>query len=215
MTRAYRQDERWLFAHENTIRALVPTGHHVLELGCGARARDTVHLATMADVVAVDLSWQALRQATRAVPAAAFLCMDIRQPFPFANGSFPVIVASLSLHYFAWKTSQSVVAELQRCLAPGGLALVRLNSTNDTNYGAGSADSIEQNYHRVDGQLKRFFDRSSIEALFCGWRLESLVEMDIDRYDEVKRIWSFVARPRDSEGASRESDTRARSWASE
>lgn len=195
MDEKIRQDDSWVLAHEPTIQALVSDGERLLELGCGGRARDTAHLCSMASVVAVDLNAQALRNASHSVPAASYLCMDIGQPFPFVDGAFPVIVASLSLHYFSWEVTQRVVVELKRCLSFGGVALIRVNSTRDTNYGASSTDSIEDNFHWVDGQAKRFFDENAILALFAGWQLSSLVEMDIDRYDDVKRVWSFEARP--------------------
>jgi hypothetical protein len=45
----------------------------------------------------------------------------------------------------------------------------------------------------VAGEPKRFFDRVAIERLFArGWRMLSLEERVIDRYDHPKRVWETV-----------------------
>jgi len=73
------------------------------------------------------------------------------------------------------------------------LWLCRLNSTNDHHFGASGHPRIDEDYYRVDGEPKRFFDRAASERLFArGWRTLSLEERVIDRYDHPKWVWETV-----------------------
>jgi SAM-dependent methyltransferase len=101
------------------------------------------------------------------------------------------VVASLCLHYFPWSTTQQSVRELRRILTPGGLLIVRVNSTKDTNYGAEGHPSIGPNFYRVQGRTKRFFDKPSLEALFADWRIDAITERPIMRYEKPKWIWEL------------------------
>ena len=168
----------------------------ILELGCSS-GRDTSVLVRhgFRRITATDLSRDALAACARAVPEATLVCHDLREPLPFADACFDVVVASLCLHYFAWDKTQEIVHEIRRCLVPGGLLLCRLNSTKDVNYGAAGHREIAHHYYDVDGRPKRFFDVQEVEALFGeNWERISVEEMTIDRYDMPKTVWEVIAR---------------------
>jgi SAM-dependent methyltransferase len=170
----------------------------MLELGCDT-GRDTATLrrAGLA-VVATDLSAEALRQCERNAPGAMVLQHDLRQPLPFADARFGVVLASLCLHYFDWAGTVRVAGDIRRCLRPGGVLLCRLNSTADVLHGATGHEEIEPHYYRVHGhyaECKRFFDRADIGRLFAGgWRLEACEERTIHRYADPKVAWEAVLR---------------------
>ena len=166
-------------------------GLPVLELGCGG-GRDTEVLAGAGHrVAAIDLSPDAIVRAQARAPHAAFHCQDIRAPFPVDAAG--VVVASLSLHYFPWPETETLVDRIRSLLSPAGLLLCRLNSTNDHNFGASGHPEIDENYYLVDGAPKRFFDRAAVDRLFSsGWRLLSAEERIIDRYERPKSAWEVV-----------------------
>lgn len=168
-------------------------GQPVLELGCGG-GRDTATLAAAGHrVVAVELSAEAVARARERVPSAEIHCQDIRAPFPLDAGSTGVVVASLSLHYFAWPETCDLVERVREALCPEGVLLCRLNSTNDHHFGASGHPQIEKDFYLVDGAPKRFFDRSAVDRLFeRGWRAISVEEKVIDRYDHPKSVWEAV-----------------------
>jgi SAM-dependent methyltransferase len=168
----------------------------VLELGCG-RGRDTaVMVAAGCAVVAADRDIDALRECGERVPEARRVQLDLgAPPLPFLSERFPVVVASLSLHYFRWDVTVALAGEIARCLEPTGSLLVRLNSTEDVHHGAGAPEEIEPGLKLVEGAPKRFFDRAAVEALLRGWRIELLEHSTIDRYDQPKRVWEALARP--------------------
>jgi hypothetical protein len=71
--------------------------------------------------------------------------------------------------------------------------LVRVNSTEDHEYGASGHPEIAANYYRVDGQPKRFFDRDSVLTLFGGaWNFLHLERRSIQRYQRPKVVWEAV-----------------------
>jgi len=189
-----RQDlwlQRWL-----PLLGQRAAGAPVLELGCGSGQDTEVIAAAGHHVVGVDLSERAIAGARARVPSAVFHCQDIRAPFPVGPGSAGAVVASLSLHYFAWPETLALVKRIRETLREGGVLLCRLNATNDHNYGASGHPEIESHYYRVDGEPKRFFDRAGVERMFAdGWRLISLEEMTIHRYERPKVAWEAVLEP--------------------
>lgn len=186
----------WLTRWLPLIQARAGT-RPVLELGCGSGDDTAVLTAAGCAVVALDRSPEAIADA-RAKCAASFLCRDLREPFPCDEVG--VLIASLSLHYFAWPDTVALFQRIRETLAPDGLFLCRLNSTRDVNFGAVGHPEIEANYFAVDGRPKRFFDHTAIDALFAsGWRRLSCQEMVIARYARPKVAWEIVAE-RDDNG---------------
>jgi SAM-dependent methyltransferase len=165
----------------------------VLELGCG-RGDDTEVLAGVGcQVVAIDLSSRAIVEAKARVPGAEYYCRDIRDAWPSPATQLGVVVASLSLHYFAWDETCVLVDRIRNVLRPGGVLLCRLNSTNDKNHGASGHPRIAENYYSVNGRHKRFFSGENIAALFSkGWLTLSESEMVIHRYPDPKSVWEII-----------------------
>jgi SAM-dependent methyltransferase len=166
----------------------------VLELGCGSGWDTTDLLSASCKVIATDISTANLAECTRSVPQAKFVQLDNGQPLPFADHSLPVIVASLTLHYFTWTVTMQIASELSRCLKADGILFARFNSTHDYNYGA-SPDTleIEPNFHQVGTSTKRFFDETSILAFLHGWDIQFLEENIIHRYEKPKSVWEVMA----------------------
>jgi SAM-dependent methyltransferase len=170
----------------------------VLELGCDT-GRDTAYLAGKGfAVVATDISAEALQTCASAVPSARVMHHDLREPLPFRDRHFGVVVASLCLHYFEWQKTQDIVREIGRCLTPGGLLLCRVNSAKDIHHGAVGYTAVQPGYYLVNdtySSLKRFFDREAIESLFGPmWNRVALEELTIDRYEKPKVVWEVVLR---------------------
>lgn len=167
----------------------------MLEIGCGSGDDTATLVAAGLRVLAFDLSAAAVAEAQRRVPQAQVLCQDVRDPFPLGDGQAGAVLASLSLHYFPWDQTLDIVQRIRRTLAPGGLLLCRLNSTEDTHFGAIGHPAIEPNYHLVDGQAKRFFDAASVDRLFAsGWTVLSKEHHTTRKYVQIKALWEVVAR---------------------
>jgi len=65
--------------------------------------------------------------------------------------------------------------------------LCRLNSTEDRNFGAARFEQIEPNYSLVNGQPKRFFDKSAVRRMFAdGWNPSRLMHISTNKYQQPK-----------------------------
>jgi SAM-dependent methyltransferase len=184
--------ERWL-----SLIIERAAGKPVLELGCGT-GRDSVVLSAAGLLVTgIDQSAESLAEARVRVPNGTFYEGDIRDGLPEIAG-FGAILASLVLHYFTWEETEAIVQRLSGCLRRGGLLLVRVNSTQDHEYGASGHPEISANYYLVDGTPKRFFDRDAMLHLFGessrrqAWNFLHLEERVIQRYERPKAIWEAV-----------------------
>jgi SAM-dependent methyltransferase len=187
--------ERWLPLVAERART-----DPVLELGCGTGPDSAVLVGAGLRVVGVELSAESVAAARIRVPCGAeFHCCDFREaPFPLpagdAEGGVGVVVASLSLHYFAWDETLVLERRIHHVLRPGGVLLCRLNSVNDFHHGAsGPPPEGKDSFYLVDGVPKRFFDRAAVERLFAnGWRTLHLEELTVHRYEEPKVLWEAV-----------------------
>jgi SAM-dependent methyltransferase len=186
--------QRWLPGMRDAAQ-----GAPLLELGCDTGGDTAWLLEQGFEVLGTDIARQSLLRCAQAAPGARLLQHDLRQPFPFRDGSFGVAVASLCLHYFDWRTTVAVVAEVHRVLRPGGLLLCRLNSTNDVQHGAMQGVEVEPHYFRQDAHyagFKRFFDAHDLDRLFTreAWVELSRAELAVARYAQPKVAWELVLR---------------------
>jgi SAM-dependent methyltransferase len=191
--------DAWLvpWLAELTARA---AGMPVMEIGCGSGDDTAALTAAGLSVVAFDLSPEAVAAARARVPQATIVCQDIRDPFPLGPGTAGAVVASLSLHYFAWEETTKIAARIHTVLRPGGLLLCRVNSTEDTHFGARGHPPIEADFYDVNGQAKRFFDAAALDRLFAtGWQRLSARQAVTGKYGLPKSLWE-VALLRDPAG---------------
>ena len=165
----------------------------VLEIGCGY-GDDTASLAKAGlRVIGFDASRASVAATRIRVPTARIERRDIRDPFPEDAVGLGVVLASLSLHYFPWEETVSIVDRVRLALRPGGILLCRLNSTEDRNFGADGSEEIEPNYLLVNGQPKRFFDETTVRRLFADyWNIIALEHITTDKYKKPKAAWEII-----------------------
>lgn len=187
----------WLDPFLGAMRA---AGESVLELGCGV-GEDAAELAARGfRVVGFDLASKEIRTAVHNAPGARFFVADLRAPLPVRSAAVHCVVASLSIHYFPWRTTVAVVEEVRRVLLPAGVFAFRVNATDDVNFGASQGEELEPNFYHVppDGRNnrphKRFFDEASVRALLAsGWHITHLAHRTISRHGTPKQVWECCA----------------------
>ena len=123
-------------------------------------------------------------------PAALARSREYFEQAAAADPGYPLAYCGLSLHYFPWSETVTLVSRIRDVLRPFGLLLCRVNSTEDRNFGASGHSEIEPNYYLVNGEPKRFFDRAAIENLFAaGWNVVHLRHELVARYSLPKALW--------------------------
>ena len=137
-----------------------PEHGSVLELGTGV-GQDALYFASKGyDVTATDLYTSVANRTFKAAPDKVgnrikTQVLDMRKRFHFADESFAIVYAHLSLHYFDHQTTVRLFDEIFRVLKPGGVFAFFTNSTTDPEYGTGK--KLEDNYFFVDDFAKRYF----------------------------------------------------------
>lgn len=189
----HSRDDDWLAAHADLVAAA--TEMPILELGCGD-GRDTAWLCGRhPHVVACDLSQAALAACAMRAPSASCVRLDLGRPLPFRDEAFALIVASLSLHYFAAAHTHAVIAEVRRCLAPRGYLICRVNSVRDAAFGARGHPEIAPHFYAVRDRTKRFFDAADLDAFFgAAFSCLARTERTIDHYWKPKVAWELRLR---------------------
>jgi SAM-dependent methyltransferase len=191
-------DKPSLFAE--TAITYFPNKAAVLELGAGQGQDSRYFAAHGYRVVSTDLEDGALDLNRRKTPVELAPQIDIQkldltQPFPFADATFEVVYAHLSLHYFADDTTRRIFAEIYRVLKPGGVLAFLVNSAGDKEYGAG--EQIEADFFKIGEFTKRFFTVEAAEMYaerFAIQLSDGEGETYKDRAKGVHNLIRFIGR---------------------
>ena len=170
----------------------------ILDLGCGS-GNDTLYLINKGKkVISCDQSINAINNIIKNFPEVYDTrCFDMLDGMPFDDNYFEVIIADLCLHYFKEKDTFMILNELKRILVNNGSLMLRVNSINDVNHGAGEGLEIEPHlYETSDKRLKRFFDENDIKYFFKDFDIEYLNEEIMTRYNSEKRLYRCLVRKR-------------------
>jgi SAM-dependent methyltransferase len=175
----------------------------VLELGCGT-GHDAARLARAGfEVVALDLSAEAIAQAQRTYgDLVEFVVADVAQVLPYAPASYDAVMANVSIHMFSDAVTRSLFAEVRRVLRPAGLFVFHVNSIGDRPLREQARPiirEVEPNYVLEQaGQTVRYFSRDYLRELLAEWEILQLDHLEIHhdstRAPFEKRVWRVIAR---------------------
>jgi len=116
--------------------------------------------------------------------------LDLREIFPYAEASFDVIYAHLSLHYFSEETTKQIFREINRVLKRGGILAVFVNSTNDPEFNTGKR--LEQELFEIEGVTKRFFSKYSMDYFTQDFQVILLDDSGKTYKDEAKGVHNLI-----------------------
>jgi SAM-dependent methyltransferase len=166
----------------------------ILDLGCGSGANVDSLYAYGIIPICGDYAIEGLRIVKRIKRQLPVVLFDMREGMPFSDGAFDFIFADLSIHYFNAAITVKIISDIQKALAPDGVFLCRVNSINDTNYGAKEGDEIEPHFYSRSGHIKRFFDENDMLFFFRNWQIISRREYATYKYGNPKYVWEIACK---------------------
>lgn len=181
--------DAWLDAFENIINEC---DSPILDLGCGS-GNDTLYLINKGKkVYDADQSENAIKNIIKNFPEIIEArVLNMLDGINYADNMFGIVIADLSLHYFTMEDTKNILRDIRRILKPDGFLLIRVNSINDTNYGASSGEKIEHHlYKTIDGTFKRFFDEEDIKTIFSDFQIFFCEEQKMMRYKKEKFVYT-------------------------
>ncbi len=146
------------FAQE--VEDMILSKSYILDLGCGV-GNDSYYFAQNGhQVLATDFSEVAIvnNRKNFKLSNLEFGVLDISKPMLFADQTFDVVYARLSLHYFSNKVTKKVFKDIARVLKTGGLVCFICKSIKDPKYGQGI--EIEKDMFDKDGHIRHFFSEN-------------------------------------------------------
>jgi SAM-dependent methyltransferase len=182
-----------LFKKERAVR--------IFELG-GGQGRDTLFFAGEGfHVCTLDYSKESIATITQKAKELGLSQSikaqqhDIRQPLPFADGSFDGCFSHM-LYCMALTTAELELLsqEIRRVLKPGGLNIYTVRHTGDAHYRTGIHRG--EDLWEVGGFIVHFFSREKVAHLAKGYEM---VQMDEFEEGDLPRRLFFVAQRKSSE----------------
>ncbi len=164
-----------------------------MDLGCGTGANIDALLQKCSNVYAADFSTPAielLKKKYEGKPLSTH-CFDMRKSFPFPNGSFGIVIADLSIHYFGISETKYILEEISRVLTPGGILLARVHSIK--NLPAEHIPTDEDGLVIANGFQRKYFTVNEIRSLLKAWHIHYLNEDTVHRFSKDKHIIEFAA----------------------
>ncbi len=173
---------------EQVISHFPQTGS-ILELG-GALGQDSAFFKSKGyDVLLTDLSEDVIKVAKEKYDLNVQQ-VDIAKPLPFADNSFDVVYAHLSLHFFDTQKTKEVFDEIYRVLKSGGVLAALFNSTSDPECGTG--EKIEGGYFEIRGMKKRFFDIETLSEYVEQFEVLSIDSEGETYKDNAKGVKNLI-----------------------
>lgn len=186
--RAEIKTDNWL---EDFSRIISSCSTPIIDLGCGS-GNDTLYLIQKGKkVISCDQSPNAISNIkSNFSEVYDTRCFNMLDGFPFDDHSTELVIADLCLHYFREKDTFNIIDEIKRVLSPDGHLILRVNSINDINYGAGRGTEIEKHLFMTDdNRLKRFFCDDDLQYFFRGFKFLYSKEETMNRYGLEKRLY--------------------------
>ena len=156
----------------------------IVDLGCGKGA-NAIYLQEQGfNVLACDFAPSAIRFINEIYPSIQTICFDMISEFPNDISDVGIVLASLSIHYFALDDTVKLYDNIRNILGLGGYFIFRVNSKKEfeNKDKVNVTDIIEKDYYILkDGTTKRYFDIKSISQLLNNFSIVKISE-DNSRY---------------------------------
>ncbi len=183
-------EDAWVDKYSDIISA---HSGKLLDLGCGVGQYSKYFYDKGFEVTSADISKLALDYLSKKYKDINTVRIDMTEPLPFADKSFDVVFANLSIHFFSKNDTCALIAEVKRILKDGGIFIGSCNSSKAYKYIKDISTVIEDGFYREEGgRTVRLFDKKQFDLFFADWNKISLCEIETVRFNKSKNMWEFV-----------------------
>jgi ubiquinone/menaquinone biosynthesis C-methylase UbiE len=143
-------------------------GGKILEIGFG----DGYLLSRLASKYkgyGADISEKNIEQMKNRIPQVKFNLVDVDGKLPYEDNFFSGFVASEVLEHMDDKELKVCVAEAQRVLIPGGIAIITFPAEEDFKINECFCPSCENKFHKWGH--KQYWDKKRVENIFKGFEI--------------------------------------------
>ncbi|MBR3878694.1 MAG: methyltransferase domain-containing protein [Clostridia bacterium] len=183
-------EDAWVDKYDGIISA---KSGKLLDLGCGVGQYSKYFYDKGFSVTSADISERALAYLSSKYHGIDTVRADMTKPLPFADKSFDVVFANLSIHFFSEGDTRSLIAEIKRVLKDDGIFVGSCNSSRAYKYIADCSTVLEEGFYREnEGRTVRLFDKAQFERFFADWQEIILVETETVRFNKSKNMWEFI-----------------------
>lgn len=183
-------EDPWIEEYEDIF---MPFKGELLDLGCGVGQYSLYFKSKGFEVTACDISERALKYLKEKAPDIKTVRLDMTEPLPFADKSFDVVFANLSIHFFSEKDTKALSSEIERILKDNGIFIGSCNSSKAYKYIMHKSTVIENGfYFEEGGRTVRLFDESQFDQFFGDWDKIVLREIETVRFNKSKFMWEFI-----------------------
>lgn len=187
------------------VLTLVEPDRVLVDLGCG-NGRDALFFAqNHLNVIAVDLSEQAISALQQKnIQSATFLCDDFIQCGIHQPGAYDYAYSRFTLHAISKEQEDALIRNVFLGLKPGGEFFVEVRGTKDPLFGQGQ--QIGENTFVHDGHSRRFLVLNELKAklIAAGFVIEYAAERTgfaVYQEHDPPVIRVVAAKPEQAEGA--------------
>lgn len=185
-------DDIWADKYASIINN-IPKGR-ALDLGAGMGQYTKYLMDKGFDVTSADISDLALQQLKNNTGNTNIICLDMKEKLPFADNSFELVFANLSIHYFDNQTTINLLKEIKRIIKNGGYFIGAVNSSKTYKFIKDHATAVEDNYYIDYGRYVRLWNKEQFDKYFKDFILEELHEVETRRWNKIKILWEFIAK---------------------
>ena len=183
-------EDPWIEKYEGIFTAHKGT---LLDLGCGVGQYSKYFSDKGFEVTSADISERALEYLSAKMPQISTVRLDMTETLPFADKSFDVVFANLSIHFFSKAETEALIGEIKRILKDDGIFVGSCNSSAAYKYIEHKSSVIEDGFYLEDGgRSVRLFDKAQFDYFFRDWREITLFEIETIRFNKSKSMWEFV-----------------------
>jgi ubiquinone/menaquinone biosynthesis C-methylase UbiE len=182
------------FAEE--VNQAIPKQSKILELGCGegndsAFFAEQGHFVTDTDFSDIVIEKNRKRWSNSNLN---FKVQDISQPLKYADKTFDVVYARLSLHYFTDEITRKIFIEIKRVLKDNGSFCFMCKEVNDSLYGNGT--EVEADMFELDGHVRHFFSEEYVRELLniANFQIISIDKGHGQLYEHTSTFIKVVAK---------------------